>query len=99
MFLLNSRAPLVTEPCFHIYTNTKAGTPYTEDTGPICRIPLLRLSLHTLGYSPRGTCAGSWYEYFRFFLVPFSRDPGIGQTTSRIAIPRFNQVLIITILP
>ena len=37
------------------------GTPSTEGTGPICRIPSGRLAPHALGFSPRGTCVGSWY--------------------------------------
>ena len=97
--MLNSRTSLVTEPCYRIHTNTTAGTPYTEDTGPICRIPSIGLHLHTLGYSPRGTCTGSGYGLKGYFLIPFSRTPGLSQTISRIAYPRFNLVLIITILP
>ena len=37
------------------------GTPSTEGTGPICRIPSGRLVPHALGFSPRGTCVGSGY--------------------------------------
>ena len=39
-----------------------AGTPSPEVTGPICRVPLPRLHRYALGFSPRGTCVGSWYE-------------------------------------
>ena len=62
-FLLNSRTPLVIAPCSCTLKSTNAGTPYTKDTGPICRFPSIGLTLHTLGFSPRGTCAGSWYEH------------------------------------
>ena len=71
MFLLNSRASLVTEPCIRIYADTNAGIPYTKVTKLICRIPLVGLLPHTLGYSPRGTCAGSGYDYFRSDLFLF----------------------------
>ena len=63
MFLLNSRTALVIASCNRMHTQTIAGTPYTEGTGLICRIPLIRLDHHTLGFSPRGTCAGSGYDY------------------------------------
>ena len=66
MFLLNSRSPLVIAPWYRTYADTIAGIPYTEDTGLICRIPWTRLDSHILGFSPRGTCAGSGYGYFRF---------------------------------
>ena len=79
MFLLNSRTILVISPYNRTHTNTKVGTPYTEGTGPICRIPLTRLSLHTLGFSPRGTCAGSGYEHLKSLSIPFSRTQGIGK--------------------
>lgn len=99
MFLLNSRTSLVTAPCTCTHTNTSAGTPYTEGTGLICRIPSIRLLLHTLGFSPRGTCAGSGYDCYRSLLIPFLRIPGISRTSKIPAIPDFNQVLIIMILP
>ncbi len=53
---------------------------------------------HTLGFSPRGTCAGSGYRCLRFFLISFSRSPEINWTKQNSAIPRFNQILIIMIL-
>ena len=99
MFLLNSRTSLVTAPCNRIHKNTIAGIPYTKDTELICRIPLIGLLPHTLGFSPRGTCAGSGYAYFKSIFVPFSGALEIGQTSHRPAILRFNLVLIITILP
>ncbi len=99
MFLLNSRTPLVTAPCNRTHMNTTAGIPYTEDTELICRIPLERLLPHTLSFSPRGTCAGSGYEYSRFIFVPFSLGPGINQIRHNPTTPTFNPVLIITILP
>jgi hypothetical protein len=79
MFLLNSRTLLVTAPCNRIYTNTIAGIPYTKDTELICRIPLVGLLPHTLGYSPRGTCAGSGYDYLEFMFTFFSLILGIDQ--------------------
>lgn len=79
MFLLNSRASLATAPCNRIHTNTIAGIPHTKDTGLICRIPLERLLPHTLGSSPRGTCAGSGYEYLEFFIASFSLNQGLNQ--------------------
>jgi hypothetical protein len=62
MFLLNSRTTLVIKPYNRTHTNTNVGTPYPEVTGPICRVPLTNFSLQTLGFSPRGTSAGSGYE-------------------------------------
>ena len=99
MFLLNSRTTLVTASCNCNHKTTIAGTPYTKDTGLICRIPSIRLHLHTLGFSPRGTCTGSGYGCPRFFLIPFSWSPEINWTDQRPAILGFNQVLIIKILP
>lgn len=98
MFLLNSRTLFVTAPYDRNHTITNIGTPYTEDTGLICRIPSITLHPYTLGFSPRGTCAGSGYRYSRFFLISFSRIPEINQTDQKPAIPKFNQILIITIL-
>src|SRR3989304_6205744 len=79
--------------------HTSAGIPYAKGTGLICRVPSARLNLHTLGFSPRGTSAGSWYGYLTSFPVPFSWAPGIEGTTQRAAIPGFNLVLIVKILP
>ena len=77
MFLLNSRTPLVTAPCNRTHTSTTAGIPHTEDTELICRIPLVGLLPHTLGFSPRGTCAGSGYDRLKFMYVLFSRVRGV----------------------
>ena len=79
MFLLNSRTSLVTAPCNRIHKNTIAGIPYTKDTELICRIPLTGLLPHTLSFSPRGTGAGSGYDYLEFIFVFFSLNPGINQ--------------------
>ena len=98
-FLLNSRTTFVTVPCNCNHSKTITGIPYTEDMGLICRIPWTSLHSHILGYSPRGTRAGSGYGCFRFFLVSFSRTQEINQTDHRPAILEFNRVLIITILP
>ena len=99
MFLLNSRTTLVTAPWTRTYTDTSSGIPSTEGTGPICRIPWARLDSHILGFSPRGTSAGSGYGCFWFFFVPFSRTPEINSTDHRPAHQQCNPVLIITILP
>ena len=85
LFLLNSRVSLVTVPCNRRHESTNAGTPYTEGTGLICRVPLSRLFLEAVGFSPRGTCVGSWYRCLRFFPTFFSRSPGISQTPQREA--------------
>ena len=66
MFLLNSRSPLVTATSL---LSPEAGTPYSEGTGLICRIPSPGLCRYALGYSPRGTCVGSWYDH------PFGSAP------------------------
>jgi len=63
-------------PALATQKRTSAGTPYAEGTGLDCRIPSTRLNLHTLGYSPRGTSAGSGYGYVRFVTIPFSRARG-----------------------
>ena len=78
---------------------TKAGTPYTEGTGLICRVPSIRLPFDTLGFSPRGTSAGSGYVCSRFIFVPFSRAPDMNRILQRNTHPKFNQVLIVMILP
>ena len=79
MFLLNSRTPLVTAPCNRIHKNTTAGIPHTEDTELICRIPLVGLLPHTLGFSPRGTCAGSGYDHLKSIFTSFSWTRGVDQ--------------------
>ena len=96
--MLNSRISLVTEPYNCNYKTTNVGTLYTKDKGLICRIPLRRLIPHTLGFSPRGTCAGSGYDYLRSILIPFSGAQDINRTPHEGAIPTFNPFLIITIL-
>ena len=56
-FLVNSRAAFVTEIYLYILLpkkqDTKIDTPLTEATGPICRIPLIGLTLHVLAFSAR----------------------------------------------
>ena len=79
MFLLNSRTTLIFASYNRNHSTTITGTPYAEGTGPNCRIPLIRLNLHTLGFSPRGTSVGSGYRYQRLILIPFSRALGINQ--------------------
>ena len=51
MFLLNSRNPLVTETYHTPLAGNAVGTPYTEDTGLICRVPSRRVTRHALDYS------------------------------------------------
>ena len=99
MFLLNSRTPLVTEPWYRNYTTTITGTPSTEVTGLFCRIPSVGLLLHTLGFSPRGTCAGSGYGFSESFPILFSRSPGISWILHKEDYFSFAQVLIVMILP
>ena len=57
MFLVNSRAVLVTAiyHCFLLQKKQKTtiDTPYTEDTGLICRIPLTSLAFYVLAFSAR----------------------------------------------
>ncbi len=73
----------------------EVGTPSTEGTGPICRIPSGRLVPHALGFSPRGpvsvlgTVVG---------LTPagFSRAPGISQTLTLEGPSRIHPLLRIT---
>ena len=79
MFLLNSRISLVIAPCNRLHTKTNAGIPYTKDTELICRIPLIGLLPHTLGFSPRGTCAGSGYDHLKSIFISFSRVRGVDQ--------------------
>ena len=55
----------------------QAGTPSTEGTGRICRVPLTQLVRHAFAFSARGTCVGSRYGH----LTPFSRAPGICQVS------------------
>ncbi len=86
-------------PVLATQKSTSSGTPYTEVTEPICRVPSTKLVLHTLGFSPRGTSAGSGYGYSRFISAPFSRAPGISGIPQRETILSFRPVLIITILP
>ena len=97
MFLLNSRATLVIAPCNRIYKDTIAGIPYTEGTGPICRVPSVRLHPHTLGFSPKlpVLVLGMIIQDPISFLFTGSRH----QLNYRITILKFTQVLIIIILP
>ena len=98
MFLLNSRTLLVIAPCNRLHKKTTAGTTYAEGTWLICRIPSIRLFLHTLGFTPRGTCAGSGYEYSESLHVPFSRLQGINLILLKKYYSKLTRILIITIL-
>ena len=80
MFLLNSRAPLVTATCEPRLTPRNAGTPSPEVTGPICRVPSPALGPTGLGLLSQRTCVGSRYGHRGSFPTPFSRAPGIGQS-------------------
>ena len=76
-----------------------AGTPYTEDTELICRIPSLRFSPTRLGLLTLSTCVGSGYEYGRSILIKFSRNPGFSQILLTEDYSCFLPVLTITVLP
>ena len=80
MFLLNSRDPLATATYGPGPKAKTAGTPYTEGTGLICRVPSPGVARYALGFSPRGTCVGSRYGRGGSFPTPFSLAPGIGRT-------------------
>jgi hypothetical protein len=68
----------------------QAGTPSTEGTGPICRVPLTQLVRHACASSARGTCVGSRYGH----LTPFSRAPGI----CHVSPSHIHPLLTITVL-
>jgi hypothetical protein len=68
----------------------QAGTPSTEGTGPICRVPLTQLVRHAFASSARGTCVGSRYGH----LTPFSRAPGI----CHVSPSHIHPLLTITVL-
>ena len=75
-----------------------AGTPYTEDTGLICRVPSRRLDQQALGYSPRGTCVGSRYglnvrPHWAFHGDQESTEDGVTPSYSRL-----HPLLVITTL-
>ena len=75
-----------------------AGTPYTEDTGLICRVPSRRLDQQALGYSPRGTCVGSRYglivrPHWIFHGNQESAEDGVTPSSSRL-----HPLLVITTL-
>ncbi len=76
-----------------------AGTPSTEDTGPVCRVPSPAFLRHALGFSPRGTSVGSWYGLPGSFPAPFSRAPGLSRSLLTEACSRLHLVLTITVLP
>ncbi len=79
MFLLNSRAPLVTATCGPGLSPRNAGTPSPEVTGPICRVPSPALGPTGLGLLSQRTCVGSRYGHRGSLPTPFSRSPGIGR--------------------
>ncbi len=58
-------------PCHCDLLLRGAGTPSTEDTGLICRIPLTELLRHALACSARGTCVSSKYGHDGSFSLPF----------------------------
>ena len=80
MFLLNSRVPLVTATCGPRVLPKTAGTPSTEGTGPICRVPWPGLTPIRLGLLIQGTCVGSRYGRGGSFPTPFSLALGIDRT-------------------
>ena len=45
-----------------------------------------------MAFSARGTFLGSWYGHFKYFILPFSWAPGLGQ------FPGFNLLLTFTVL-
>ena len=55
MFLINSRAAFVTAIYRRTHKSTSIDTPYTEGTGPICRVPLTSLAFHVLAFSARAS--------------------------------------------
>ncbi len=76
-----------------------AGTPSTEDTGLICRVPSPGVPPDALGSSPRGTSVGSWYGHGGSFPPPFSPAPGLSRSPHTGAPSRLHPVLAITALP
>jgi hypothetical protein len=78
----------------------KAGTPYTEGTGLICRVPSPGLIRYTLAFSARGTCVSSRYGFTNYILNLFSRALRINLIHLKMVDPlRFGQVLTMTVLP
>ena len=45
--------------------------------------PKLECTRHALGFSPRGTCVGSWYDRAQFLRVVFSLAMGVDYTGHR----------------
>ena len=76
-----------------------AGTPSTEGTGLVCRVPSPGVTPDALGFSPRGTCVGSGHGHRGSFPAPFSRAPGISRTAHTGGPSRFRLVLGLTPLP
>ena len=75
VFVKQSESPSHCDLLFH-----GVGTPSSEGTGPFCRVPSGRLFPLALGFSPRGTCVGSWYgqgyDPRRLFMDPWTqRNP------------------------
>ena len=80
MFLLNSRDPPVTATCGP-RTRRKPQAPLIPKLrGQFAEFPRPAYTRHALGFSPRGTCVGSWYGRGGSFPASFSLAPGIGRT-------------------
>ena len=90
MFLLNSRILLVIAPCNRTHKNTITGTAYTEGTRPSCRVPSIRLILHTLGFSPRAPVLVLGIVIRVPFQFLFHGFQALIEQTIRPAIPKFN---------
>lgn len=78
------------------HLRTTAGTPYTEGTGPICRIPSNGLSFHVLGFLPRAPVL-VLSTVIKILPVSFSWTRGFCQNPKIYSC--FNLVLCITQLP
>ena len=100
MFLLNSRAPLVTATCGPNQRLGPQAPLLPKLRGQFADFPRPASPRHALGFSPRGTCVGSRYGRGGSFPIPFSRAPGIGRTTLKTGGHScFHPVLTITVLP
>lgn len=90
---------MLLHPAFAFMRKQTQGPFKPKLQGQFADFPQLRLILHTLGFSPRGTSVGSWYEYLNFLNASFSWSPGISLILHTKYHSNLNLVLIITILP
>ena len=75
-----------------------AGTPSSEVTGPVCRVPSPALGPTGLGLLSQRTSVGSRYDHRESFPSPFSWAPGISRRAQKGSPSHLQPLLTFTVL-